>query len=254
MLRMLNAVIVDDEVAAIKSIELIATKYCPEVRILGNAQSAADGVSLILRTNPDLVFLDIEMPLGSGFDLLEAIPDRTFEVIFTTAYNHYAVKAFKYSAVDYLLKPISIDEFIEGVDKVSKIKSNTIDTRTKYLSLFENLNSILPNKLIITHATGFHHVDLDKILYFVKEENTTIVHELNGGNTISVRPLKEYEDILFDRNFFKLTPTILINLIHVAHVNKSTRSVTFTGGTSMSVTSEKLQQLVASVDRLWNVK
>ena len=251
---MLNAVIVDDEVAAIKSIELIAKKYCTDVQILGSAQSAADGVSLILRTNPDVVFLDVEMPLGTGFDLLEAIPDRRFEVIFTTAYNHYAVKAFKYSAVDYLLKPISIDELVAAVGKVQQIKSNTIDTRSKYLSLFENLNNLLPNKLIITHAGGFDHVDIDKILYLEKDGNATIVHELGGGSIVSVRPFKEYEDILFERNFFRLSPTTLINLVHVVSVNKSTRSIALAGGASMLVAAEKLPMLLACVERLWNDK
>ena len=251
---MLNAVIVDDEIAGIKSIELIAMKYCPEVRILGSAQSANDGVNLILQTNPDIVFLDVEMPMGSGFDLLEAIPDRSFEVIFITAYNNYAIKAFKYSAIDYLLKPISIEEFIDAVAKVRKSKSNSIDTRSKYISLFENLNTLLPNKLIITHSTGFNHVDLDKILYLEMDRESTIVHELDGHKSVSIRPLREYEDILFDRNFFRLSQTLLINLVHIANVNKTTKSITLLGGISMPVVAEKLPLLVANVERLWNVK
>jgi two-component system LytT family response regulator len=250
---MLTAVIVDDEIAAIKSIELIANKYCNEVNVIGSAQTAGEGVNLILKTNPDLVFLDVEMPMGSGFDLLEAIPDRKFEVIFITAYNHYAVKAFKYSAVDYLLKPISIEEFIDAVGKVQMIKSNSIDTRSKYLSLFENLNNLLPNKLIITHEKGFDHVDLDKLLYLEKDGGSTIVYEVGGGTTISVRSFKEYEDILFDRNFFKLNPTIMVNLLHVAHVNKSTKSITLSGGVTIPVVADKLSMLVSSVERLWNV-
>jgi len=250
---MLNAVIVDDEIAAIKSIELIAKNYCHELKILGAAQSAADGVNLILKTNPDLVFLDVEMPMGSGFDLLEAIPDRSFQVIFTTAYNHYAIKAFKYSAIDYLLKPISIEELIAAVGKVQCNKNNSIDTRSKYLSLFENLNNLLPSKLIITHSGGFDHVDLEKILYLEKDGNSTIVHELGGRSTVSVKPMKEYEDILFDRNFFKLSPTILINLVHVANINKSTKNIALTGRVLMTVASEKLPMLVSNLERLWNV-
>jgi len=250
---MLTAVIVDDEIAAIKSIELIANKYCTEVSIIGYAQTAAEGINLILKTNPDLVFLDVEMPMGSGFDLLEAIPDRKFEVIFTTAYSHYAVKAFKYSAIYYLLKPISIEEFIDAVGKVLVIRCSSIDTRSKYLSLFENLNNLLPNKLIITHERGFDHVDLDKLLYLEKVGNLTMVYEVGGGITTSIRPFKEYEDILFDRNFFKLNPTMMVNLLHVAHVNKSTKSITLSGGVTITVVADKLSMLVSSVERLWNV-
>lgn len=251
---MLTAVIVDDEVAAIKSIELIAKKYCPEINILGSAQTANEGVNLILKTAPEVVFLDVEMPMGSGFELLEAIPNRAFEVIFITAYNHYAVKAFKYSAVDYLLKPVSIEEFINAIDKVKHIKKNFIDSRSKYLALFENLNNILPNKLIITHEAGFTHVDIDRLLYFEKNGSATIVHEVGDLTTISVRPFKEYEEILFDRNFFKLSPSILINLMHVSQVNKYDKIIILSGNISIPVTAEKLPLLLESVERLWNDK
>ncbi len=249
---MLTAVIVDDEIAAIKSIELIAKNYCTEITIVGSAQTAQEGVNLILKTDPDLVFLDVEMPKGSGFDLLEAIPERKFEVVFTTAYNHYAIKAFKYSAVDYLMKPISIDEFIEAVGKVQRIKSNSIDTRSKYLALFENLNNSLPNKLIITNAKGFDHVDIDKLLYIEKAGTSTIICEVGGGTTTSLRLFSEYEDVLFDRNFFKLNSTTMVNLLHVTNVNKSTKIITLSGGITIPVAADKLPMLVSSVERIWN--
>jgi len=251
---MLTAVIVDDEVAAIKSIELIAKKFCPEINILGSAQTANEGVNLILKTNPEVVFLDVEMPMGSGFDLLEAIPSRAFEVIFITAYDHYAVKAFKYSALDYLLKPVSIEEFINAIAKIKQIKSNSIDSRSKYLTLFENLNNILPNKLIVTHEKGYYHVDIDSILYFEKDGSFTVVYEVGGTITVSIRPFKEYEEILFDRNFFKLSSSILINLMHVSQVNKSTKIITLSDDISIPVTAEKLPLLLESVERLWNDK
>lgn len=117
---MIRVVIVDDEQDAINSIELIINEYCSNAEVVGTASSAVEGRDIILNQQPDLVFLDIEMPRGNGFDLLEMLPERNFEIVFITAYNNFAIKAFKYSAIDYILKPIDIEEFIEAVDKAEK--------------------------------------------------------------------------------------------------------------------------------------
>ncbi|MEA3479428.1 MAG: response regulator, partial [Bacteroidota bacterium] len=115
---MLRTIIVDDESDAVKFIESIIAEYCPNIEIVGTANSAREGVKLINEKEPDLVFLDVEMPHGSGFDLLSNFPQKNFDVIFITAFNHYAIKAIKFSAVDYILKPININEFVEAVKKV----------------------------------------------------------------------------------------------------------------------------------------
>ena len=115
---MLRAVIVDDEPDAVKFIESIIGEYCPNVEVVGTANSARDGVQVITDTAPDLVFLDVQMPHGSGFDLLSSFQEKSFDVIFITAFNHYAIQAIKFSAVDYILKPINISELIEAVSKV----------------------------------------------------------------------------------------------------------------------------------------
>ena len=117
---MLKVVIVDDEQDAVKFIQGIIAEYCPNLEVVATANSAREGVSIISQTHPDLVLLDVQMPHGSGFDLLSAIPDKKFDIIFITAYNHYAIQAIKFSAVDYILKPINISEFIEAVNKVEQ--------------------------------------------------------------------------------------------------------------------------------------
>ncbi|MCK5765249.1 MAG: response regulator, partial [Bacteroidales bacterium] len=123
MTNILRTVIVDDEQDAVNFIESIAKEYCPNIKIIGKAYSAIEGVEVITKEKPDLVFLDVEMPHGSGFDLLAGFPEKDFDVIFITAFNHYAIRAIKFSAVDYILKPININEFIEAVKRVEEARN-----------------------------------------------------------------------------------------------------------------------------------
>lgn len=133
---MLKAIIIDDELAALRTLELLLNSYCPDVHLVGKGQSVDDGIELINKHNPDLIFLDIEMPQANGFELLEKLPTLDFEVIFITAYNQFAVKAFKYSAIDYILKPIDIEELVKAVEKVTEIRKTKISPRERYKALF----------------------------------------------------------------------------------------------------------------------
>jgi two-component system LytT family response regulator len=118
MTKKLKTIIIDDEVNAVDFINTIIGEYCPELEVIGKAQNVTEGVRKIMESKPDLVFLDVEMPNGTGFDLLAHFPEKEFDVVFITAFNHYAIKAIKFSAVDYILKPININEFIEAVSRV----------------------------------------------------------------------------------------------------------------------------------------
>ena len=141
---MLKIVIIDDEYNAIELISSILMDNFPDAKIVGKAQSPLEGIKLINQHKPDLVFLDIEMPGANGFDVLEALPDRNFETIFITAYDKYAIKAFKYSAIDYILKPIDIEEFNNAVNKViEKVKRKEGDIG-KFDLLMENLKANRP--------------------------------------------------------------------------------------------------------------
>ena len=118
MMHKLKTVVIDDEPDAVGFITSIIGEFCPELEVSGTANNVTSGVKEITRIKPDLVFLDVEMPAGTGFDLLAQFPEKEFEVVFITAFNHYAIKAIKFSAVDYILKPININDFIEAVKKV----------------------------------------------------------------------------------------------------------------------------------------
>ena len=123
MTRKLKTIVIDDETDAVDFIRTIIGEYCPSLEYTGKAHNVLQGIQVINDIKPDLVFLDVEMPNGTGFDLLARYPEKKFDVIFITAFNHYAIRAIKFSAVDYILKPININEFIEAVDRVIKKKT-----------------------------------------------------------------------------------------------------------------------------------
>jgi two-component system LytT family response regulator len=209
---MLNAIIIDDEIDAINSIELIINEYCSNVSIVGKASSVIDGKELINQTNPDVVFLDIEMPRGSGFDLLEMFPNRTFDIIFITAYNNWAIKAFKYSAIDYILKPIDIDELIDAVNKVEKHRSGSNRDVDRYKVLLENIKSKGCRKIAISTSEGIEYVDITKIIRFEGEGSYSKIYIEGQSEILVSKNLKEFQELLSKNNFFRTHNSHLINL------------------------------------------
>jgi len=212
---MLKVVIVDDEQDAVKFIESIISEYCPNIEVAGKAHSARDGVKVINETEPDLVFLDVEMPHGSGFDLLSHFPQKDFDVIFITAFNHYAIKAIKYSAVDYILKPINISEFIEAVKKVEAGRQKKKDKSAGFETLLENLRMSLPGKLAIPTSDGMEYLKMSDIVRIEADRSYSWFFLNDGRKFLVSRNLKEYQDLLSDRNFFRTHNSHLINLEYV---------------------------------------
>ncbi len=217
---MIKVVIIDDEQDAVNSIELIINEYCPNVEIVGKAYSASEGRKEILKHQPNLVFLDVEMPRGSGFDLLEMMPDRNFEVIFITAYNHFAIRAFKYSAIDYILKPIDIDEFIEAVAKAEKrILENQSNSKNnsggRYDVLMDNVKTPKPTKISVPTSEGQVYLEVQDISRIEAEGGYSILYTLSEGKMLVSKNLKEFETTLEDNDFFRTHNSYLINLAYV---------------------------------------
>lgn len=212
---MLRAVIVDDEPDAVQFIESIIGEYCPNVEVAGKAHSARDGVKVITETHPDLVFLDVQMPHGSGFDLLSSFAEKTFDVIFITAFNHYAIQAIKFSAVDYILKPINISEFIEAVSKVEEKRSSHEYKNLDYHALLENIKSPRPTKLAIPTADGIEYLNTTELIRLEADRSYTWFHLTGNRKYLVSRNLKEYQELLNDMNFFRPHNSHLINLEHV---------------------------------------
>lgn len=212
---MLRVVIIDDEPDAVKFIQGIISEYCPDLELAGIANSARDGIYIINQTHPDLVFLDVQMPHGSGFDLLSSFPEKSFDVIFITAYNHYAIQAIKFSAVDYILKPVNISELIEAVNKVKQKRASLEYRNLNYGNLLENLKAPLPSKLAIPTADGIEYLNTAEIIRIEADRSYSWFYLTDKRKYLVSRNLKEYQELLQDMNFFRPHNSHLINMIFV---------------------------------------
>lgn len=212
---MLKVVIIDDELDAVKFIQGIISEYCPNLDVVGTAHSARDGVAIINQTRPDLVFLDVQMPHGTGFDLLSGFQEKTFDVIFITAYNHYAIQAIKFSAVDYILKPVNINEFIDAVNKVEQKRSSQEYRNLNYNNLLENLRAPVPSKLAIPTSDGIEYLNTSEIIRIEADRSYSWFYLTDKKKYLVSRNLKEYQELLQDLNFFRPHNSHLINMIYV---------------------------------------
>ncbi len=216
---MLKAVIVDDEIASIDSLEILLRNIDEKIEVCGKASNIEEAKNVIDKNNPDIVFLDIEMPNGSGFDLLDNLDNITFDIIFITAYNHYAIKAFKYAAVDYILKPVDISTLQGAIKRASKNKKDA--TKTKISALYENLQNNPPKKITLASSESIEIVSTDDIIQFEAEGSYTKVFIKNTKPVIVSKSIKEFEDTLPSNLFFRCHKSHLINMNHIKKVVKN---------------------------------
>jgi two-component system LytT family response regulator len=210
---MLRTVIIDDEPDCILFLAQIIKTYCPFIHISGTATNVQDGINEILKTNPDLVLLDVEMSPGTGFDILNTIPQRNFKIIFITAHNDYAIQAFRYSAVDYILKPIDINDLVSAIHKVNQSVSQ--HPLLDFNVLLDNIKSDFPQKLAIPTSSGYEYVLVNEIIRLEADRSYCMFY-LTGKRKILVsRCLNDYQQILDSRMFFRIHHSFLINLQHV---------------------------------------
>ncbi len=250
---MLKALIVDDEIASVRTLELLLSQFAKDVEVVDVARSASDALAKVDLIHPDIVFLDIEMPGGSGFDFLEQCNNRTFDVIFITAFEYYAVKAFKYSAIDYLLKPIEIEELESALTKVSNRRYSNFDGKNRYFALFENLKSILPSKLVVTIKNRSEYVDLKDIAYFQSNTNGSKVVKLDGEFIDIDNKLSNLEEILDSKFFARINDKQLVNLKLVKKIGRNGK-LDMDKGLVLEVANEYLGYLVEQLEELVNSK
>ncbi len=206
---MITAVIIDDVEHAIVTLKKDLEDYCPQVEIIGTADGVVNGAKLIKQLNPKVVFLDIQMQDGSGFDLLEILGDIDFELIFTTASDSFAIKAFKYSALDYLLKPIDPDELVEALKKVEAGSGDKTDSIQLLKDSIRGKN--IPNRIALNMMERIRITEIDQIIRCEASVNYTMFFLKDGQKLIVTKPLKEYESILADHDFLRVHQSHLIN-------------------------------------------
>ncbi|MCK6600748.1 MAG: LytTR family DNA-binding domain-containing protein [Bacteroidetes bacterium] len=249
MTEKLTAILVDDEDLARESLEAMITGFIPELTVAGTARDIPEAVRLIKRSHPRIVFLDIELPGYSGLQILEFFnPEEIdFDIIFTTAYSQYALRAFQLSAVDYLLKPIQIDDLAQSVKKILKRNRQAFP----HGILKENLASAGKGKLVIPHAEGYSFLSLEEIL-FVKAAGAYSEFIMTTGKKLLVgKNLKDFETALDNRHFFRPNRSYLINLQHVREfIRKDGGFVIMTNGEELPVSTQKREELIAAIGSL----
>lgn len=237
----MKSIIIDDEPGNIVTLTELLKEYCHDVEIAGSALNPVEGYELIKKTSPDVVFLDIEMPYGNAFDLLDKLMPVSFEIVFITAFNDYAIKAFKYAALDYLLKPVNITELKAAVEKVSeRLEQKSVNTRLS--SLLENIKpeNVNLQKIGLTTNEGLYFENINDITHLEAEGSYTRVF-IKGKKSILVsRNLKEYEDILPAIIFCRVHHSYIINLNYVKKYFKGRGGyVEMEDGTSIEVSARK---------------
>jgi len=208
----IRVVLIDDDVKSIESLSMLIGEYCPGFEIVGTANNIENGAKEIIFHQPDIIFLDIEMPGGSGFDLLKMVNNRNFDVIFITAHNKYAISAIKHSALDYLLKPFDLKEFLEAVEK---IKANGKNKSVNYDVLLENLANQSPKKLVVASSKGYEYIPVDNIVRIESERSYARIFLSNERVIMVSKCLNEYQNMLCTNTFFRIHNSHLINLNHV---------------------------------------
>ncbi|RLD51883.1 MAG: DNA-binding response regulator [Bacteroidetes bacterium] len=217
---MFKAAVIDDEANARKNLITIINNYCDDINIVGQAENVKSGQKLILNKKPDIVFLDIEMPDGTGFDLLEKIPKRNFSLIFTTGHNDFALKAFQFNAVDYILKPVDIEDVINAVNKAKQIQKPELSEKIikqLLISVKEKTNK----KIILKTAETVFIVKVEEIIRCESDRGYTTFFIKDGKKIVISKNLKEYELLLKDFNFFRTHNSHLVNLNYVKQFQKT---------------------------------
>ncbi|MCH2196504.1 LytTR family DNA-binding domain-containing protein [Kordia sp.] len=223
MNKSITAILVDDEINARENLRYLLNLLCKQVTIVGEAANVDDAKQLINQVQPQLVFLDIQMPEKSGFQLLDAFQNLTFQVIFITAYDHYAIKAFRVSAIDYLLKPIDTELLQKAVQKVEKhLEHHTVSNRISTLK--ENKKQI--QKIAIPYKNDYVIINIKDILCMEADRMYTIIHTVEKKQYIVAKKLRYYEDLLKDHNLVRVHRSWLIHLNHIETYSKKERAVT----------------------------
>ena len=239
----LNTIIVEDEEKSREILRNYLKKYCPNVSVLGEVANVDDALVLIRNNDLDLVFLDVEMPYGNAFDLLDKVGDRTFETVFVTAYNHYAIEALNAHASYYLMKPISIDELIKAVDYVVEIK--TKENALQDEVLVPKTNSV-NGKITIPQQDGFEILETADILYCKADDNYTEIYLNNNKKKLVSKTLKYFEEALSDSSFARVHKSYLVNVNEVTKYRKGKGgSVVLSNGKEIIVSASKKADLLS---------
>ena len=214
----IKALIIDDELQSRNFLSKMFQQYFPGIPVIGEASTVDEGLHAIQQLKPTLVFLDIQLNEQTGFDLLNRLPEINFSLIFTTAFDQYAIKAFRFNAIDYLLKPIIANELIDAVNKArQQISSAYLASKQQVEQLYQDLQNPkrIHDKIAVPTTEGFIIIPVDEIVYCHANGNYTEFHLTNKKCVLSSYTLKQYDEMLTSQSFFRAHRSYLVNMAHV---------------------------------------
>ncbi len=242
---MLTALIIDDEEKGRIVLKQKLAVHCPNVTVIGEADGGESGKAMIETFRPDVVFLDIEMPGTNGFDMLNNLNEKNFHLIFTTAYNQYAIKAIKFAAFDYLLKPIDIEELKAAISRIPNIKPNDVSGQLEVLAINAQKNIKNFNRIAIPTLDGLSFFNTNELIHLDADSNYTLLYFTDDRKILASRTLKEFEDQLGEEQFIRLHNSHLVNINFISrYIKGEGGQVVLANGKVIDVSRRKKAELM----------
>ncbi|MFA7289777.1 MAG: LytTR family DNA-binding domain-containing protein [Melioribacteraceae bacterium] len=249
---MINTIIIDDEKNCREAVSIILENNFKSINIIGEANSVKSGIELIIKEKPELLFLDIDLVDGTGFDILKAIDYKRIKVIFITAFNEYAIKAFKFSAFDYLLKPLKASDLIETVNRVIE-ESLDNGYSNKFEAMLSNISSKHPElkKIVLKTSDKIHVVNITDIIHCKSDNTYTTFFLITGKKIIVSKPIKIFDEMLSENGFMRVHQSHLINLNYIQHLNKHDGGIlVMSDNSEIPVSNQQKQALIKYFESL----
>jgi two-component system, LytTR family, response regulator len=241
----ITAILIDDELSSLQNLQQKLIEFCPDVKVIATTQKPEEAIILIQQHKPDVIFLDIEMPRMNGFRMLDEINEFDFEIIFTTAYNHYAVDAIRMSAFDYLMKPIAIKDLQNAVERLAK--QQQLQTKDKLGVLKNSLQNTKSQeeKIVIPTSEGMEFIAINTILHIESSSNYSKIYFVDGKNILVTKLLKDFEEILIPYRFYRIHNSHLINLKYIEkYIRIDGGQVRLTDGTTLDIARRKKEEFL----------
>lgn len=247
----MKAILIDDEKNSRESLRKKIETHCPQIEVIAECSNGEEGLAAINKYQPAVVFLDIEMPKMNGFTMLQQLSIRNFELIFTTAYNQYAINAIRYSALDYLVKPVDVMELKNAVDRITG-KTNPVikNEQLEILANFLSKQQQSPAKIAVATSSGLEIIDIATIIYLEATGNYTNIYMTEAKPLLSSKTLKDFEDILPDSQFFRIHNASLVNVSFIKKYNKGEGGqVVLANGTQLDVARRRKEELMEMLQK-----
>jgi two-component system, LytTR family, response regulator len=245
---MITAIIIDDEAKGRLALREKLSTYCPQIKLLAEAANGQEALMLIQHHKPQLIFLDIEMPRMNGFEMLNELVEKNFHIIFTTAYDQYAIKAIKYAAFDYLLKPIDIEELKTAIEKIDTKETNQTKKQVELLQQNMQHPKKQLNKLAIPTLEGLLFYDINDIVHLEANSNYTNIYLANKTKITASKTLKEFEELLPGDTFFRTHHSYLINLNYIKrYIKGDGGQIELQNGNFVDVSRRKKEEFLKAI-------